>query len=102
MNYPLRLRRYEIRASSGGAGQNIGGNGLIREFEFLKAARVTILSERRKHEPKGLDGGDAGACGNNYLNNQRIDGKVSFSVKPGDCVRVETPGGGAFGLTKQK
>lgn len=102
MNYPVRVRRYEIRTSSGGQGQHAGGDGLIREFEFLQPAKVTILSERRKHAPKGSLGGGAGACGENYLNNLSIDGKVSLSVEPGDCVRIETPGGGAYGLLTNK
>ena len=100
MNYPLRVRRYEIRNGSGGKGQQNGGCGMIREFEFLKAARVTILSERRTHTPYGLNGGESGKSGQNFLNDQLIKGKVSLSVKSGDCVRVETPGGGAFGLAE--
>lgn len=102
MNYPLRVRRYQIRHASGGVGEYSGGHGLIREFEFIKSARVTILSERRKHFPRGLQGGAAGAPGKNFLNNQAIGGKVSLSVEAGDCVRIETPGGGAFGLIKQE
>ena len=100
MNYPLRIRRYEIRNGSGGKGLQNGGSGIIREFEFLQAARVTILSERRTHAPYGLNGGGLGKAGQNFLNNQLINGKVSLSVEPGDYVRIETPGGGAFGLTE--
>jgi N-methylhydantoinase B len=72
MNYPLRVRRYEIRNGSGGKGQQNGGCGMIREFEFLKAARVTILSERRTHTPYGLNGGEAGKSGQNFFNDQLI------------------------------
>lgn len=97
MNYPLRVRRYEIRKGSGGQGKQKGGCGIIREFEFLQPARVTILSERRTHAPYGIEGGGAGKPGQNFLNNQLINGKVSLSVKQDDCVRIETPGGGAFG-----
>jgi N-methylhydantoinase B len=98
MNYPLRVRRYEIRYGSGGQGQKNGGCGIIREFEFLQTARVTILSERRAHAPYGLNGGAPGEVGQNFLNDQLIKGKVSLSVLAGDRVRIETPGGGAFGL----
>ncbi len=97
MNYPLRVRRYEIRKGSGGQGKQKGGCGIIREFEFLQPARVTILSERRTHAPYGIEGGGAGKPGQNFLNNQLINGKVSLFVKQDDCVRIETPGGGAFG-----
>ncbi len=99
MNYPVRIKHYAIRANSGGVGKHIGGDGLIREFEFLKSARVTILSERRKRAPQGLLGAGDGCTGRNYLNNQVIDAKLSFTVGPGDCVRIETPGGGAYGLS---
>ncbi len=98
MNYPLRVSRYEVRQASGGHGRQNGGCGIIREFEFLQEARVTILSERRTHAPYGLDGGEPGKAGRNFLNDKCIDGKVSLSVKAGDRVRLETPGGGAFGL----
>ena len=100
MNYPLRVRRYEIRRGSGGRGQKGGGCGMIREFEFLQPARVTILSERRTHAAYGLKGGGPGKPGQNFLNNQLIKGKVCLTVKSGDCVRIKTPGGGAFGLAE--
>lgn len=98
MNYPVRVKRYAIRANSGGKGQYNGGDGLIREFEFLQSARVTILSERRKRAPQGFLGADSGQVGNNYLNGQSINSKVSITVEAGDCVCIETPGGGAYGL----
>ena len=97
MNYPVRITRYHIRAGSGGAGEHCGGDGIIREFEFLRDARITILSERRRIAPPGLHGGAAGAKGINYLNNHPIAGKVALSVQAGDRVRLETPGGGAYG-----
>ena len=97
MVYPLRVKRYAIRYASGGVGKNRGGDGLIREYEFLQSARVTILSERREHAPIGLLQGGAGEVGRNFLNNERVAGKVSLSVNAGDCLRIETPGGGAFG-----
>ncbi len=100
MNYPLRIKRYAIRDNSGGVGQQYGGCGIVREFEFLRAARVTVLSERRTHQPYGLYGGEAGSTGRNLLNDQIIDSKVSLSVTAGDCLRIETPGGGGFGVYK--
>lgn len=100
MNYPLRVIQYAIRQNSGGTGKHRGGDGIIREFEFLKPARVTILSERRRHAPAGLQGGQAGQPGKNFLNNNEIAGKTSFAVQTGDRVRIETPGGGGFGAVK--
>ena len=97
MNYPLRLRRYAIRRGSGGDGKRRGGDGLLREFEFLDAAEVTLLTERRTHAPWGLAGGGAGAVGTNQLNGEPLPGKIMVSVKTGDRLSVATPGGGGWG-----
>ena len=97
MNYPIRVNKYEIRKNSGGVGEQNGGDGIVREYQFLKNANVTILSERRRRQPQGLGGGGAGEAGLNFYNNELINGKVALSVMSGDRVRIETPGGGAYG-----
>ena len=100
--YPLRVRRYSFRQASGGEGQYRGGNGLLREIEFLDPVQVTLLSDRRKTEPYGLQGGANGRTGcNSLIENQQpaqlLPGKCSRYVKPGSILRIETPGGGGFG-----
>jgi len=100
MNYPLRLRRYAVRRSSGGSGEHGGGDGLLREFEFLAPAEVTLLTERRRHAPWGLAGGKAGLPGENRLNGEVLPGKSHFPVQTGDRLSVATPGGGAWGSSK--
>jgi N-methylhydantoinase B len=99
--YPFRIRRYEIRRGSGGDGRHRGGNGIIREIEFLENAQVTILSERRRFEPYGLAGGENGLPGRNILirdgEEKELPGKVSCEVEAGDIISVQTPGGGGFG-----
>lgn len=97
MHYPVRIRRYAIRPNSGGDGTIRGGDGLIREFEFTGPAQVTLLTERRRHPPWGLSGGQAGAPGHNVLNGKTLAPKTSFSVCAGDRVTIETPGGGGYG-----
>ena len=97
INYPLRIKRYAIRRGSGGTGSHEGGNGVIREFEFLDTATLTILSERRVRSPWGIAGGAAGKAGANYLNEQHLPAKVQRDVMQGDCLRIETPGGGGWG-----
>ena len=97
MEYPLRIRRYAMRNGSGGPGRHPGGNGLMREYEFLAAATVTLLSERRRHAPWGLDGGGPGRPGENRLNDRIMPGKVSLQVVAGDRLSVSTPGGGGWG-----
>ncbi len=100
---PVRVRRYALRHGSGGAGGHRGGDGLIRELEFLAPARVTILSERRKRAPYGLAGGSPGQPGANILipgdgsPPRSLPGKVSLDVQAGDVLRIETPGGGGWG-----
>ncbi|WP_111643169.1 hydantoinase B/oxoprolinase family protein [Marinimicrobium alkaliphilum] len=95
-HYPLRITRYELRPGSGGAGQFPGGLGLVREFEFLAPTQVTLLTERRRHAPWGLAGGEPGAMGENRLNGERLAPKVSLNVAPGDRLSVATPGGGGY------
>jgi N-methylhydantoinase B len=95
--YPVRIKRYAIREGSGGKGQHNGGDGLVREFEFLKPATVTLLTERRRHPAWGLNQGEAGKVGINKLNNDSLSSKTSFEVKAGDHLVIETPGGGGWG-----
>ncbi len=99
--YPLRVRRYGVRRGSGGRGKHTGGDGIVREIEFLAPCDVTILSDRRTRGPYGLAGGDAGATGRNTLLRGRerlkIAGKANFRVHAGNVLRVETPGGGGWG-----
>ncbi len=95
--YPVRVRRYAIRRNTGGSGWHRGGDGLLREFEFLADAQVTLLTERREYAPWGLQGGAPGCHGENRLNGRLLPGKVSLQVKSGDRLTVATPGGGGWG-----
>ena len=100
--YPLRLQRYAIRHGTGGAGKYKGGDGLQRDVEFLTRARVTVLSERRRLAPYGLNGGQPGHLGENVLlrggfEEIRLSGKEVLDVEPGDVLSIRTPGGGGWG-----
>ena len=79
MSYPLRVTRYSER-QSGGVGKSRGGNGVIKEYEFLEPAQLTLLTERRRFAPWGLAGGDDGAK-ENLLNGYSLPGKCSLSVE---------------------
>src|SRR5271154_1630256 len=89
--YPLRIRSYRIRSGSGGGGEHRGGDGIVREYEFLTRGAVTILSGRRERGPYGLFGGKPGARGrNSVLRGKRtipVPGKARFEVEPGDVLR---------------
>ncbi|MGC8551030.1 MAG: hydantoinase B/oxoprolinase family protein [Acidobacteriaceae bacterium] len=101
--YPFRVRRYGRRAGSGGAGKYRGGDGLVREVELLADAQVTLLAERRKFRPYGLQGGGEGAAGRavlrlpDALEDTILPGKCSVGVPAGTVLRLETPGGGGWG-----
>ncbi|MCA9150218.1 MAG: hydantoinase B/oxoprolinase family protein [Planctomycetales bacterium] len=101
--YPIRVHQFAIRANSGGDGQHRGGDGVVREFEFLAPLDVSILSQRRgPYPPYGLDGGQAGAVGENWLlptdrPAERLPGCTQLQVHAGDRIVIKTPGGGGFG-----
>jgi len=106
--YPLRVRRYAVRRGSGGAGVHAGGDGVVREVEFLAPAEVTVLGERRREPPWGLAGGAPGARGRDTIIRARdrrarpLAAKATFAVEPGDRLRIETPGGGGFGRPRRR
>jgi N-methylhydantoinase B len=96
-HYPLRITRYSLRDGSGGQGINPGGQGLIREVEFLQNTQITLLTERRTHAPWGLLGGEDGQKGENLLDNELLPGKVFFTARTGQKLTIKTPGGGGWG-----
>lgn len=102
MDLPVRVTQYRVRRGSGGPGAAPGGDGLIREFEFLVDVEATLLTERRIHAPYGLSGGAAGQPGRNVLlrdgTETPLPGKARLSLRAGDRLRIETPGGGGWGV----
>jgi N-methylhydantoinase B len=97
LEFPLRAVEYSLRRGSGGAGRHRGGDGVIRELEALADMRYSLITERRRHAPPGADGGEPGAPGRNLLNGEELPAKATGTLKPGDRLRMETPGGGGHG-----
>ncbi|MBS3744406.1 MAG: hydantoinase B/oxoprolinase family protein [Wenzhouxiangellaceae bacterium] len=97
MHFPLRVLRYQVRRGSGGRGACSGGDGLVREFEFLEPAQATLITERRVHAPWGLAGGENGQPGRNLLDGTELPAKISVEVEAGQVLTIETPGGGGYG-----
>ncbi|KAF7558084.1 hypothetical protein G7Z17_g139 [Cylindrodendrum hubeiense] len=101
--YPVLLREFSIGAESGGKGQYLGGDGIIRDIEFLLPdVQVSILSERRSRAPKGGAGGGNGAMGKNlWVRNNglvvNVGGKATASFAKGDGIIIHTPVGGGRG-----
>lgn len=100
-HYPFRVLATGLRSGSGGGGMHPGGEGIVREIEFLEPATVSLMGERRRFRPWGLAGGGSGACGEDWLIRsgleERLPGKATFEVDAGDRLRVLTPGGGGWG-----
>jgi len=95
--YPVRLLRFGLRAGSGGAGRWHGGEGIVREIEFLDSLQVSLLSQHRASGAFGLEGGAPGAPGRQFLNGVPRPGIDHFEAQRGDRYRIETPGGGGWG-----
>lgn len=101
-SYPMRVHRYSLRTHSGGDGLHSGGDGIVREIEVLADSQVTILADRRKHGPYGLAGGSEGVPGRTVIirndgTEEELPGKTSVRLRPGERIRIESPGGGGWG-----
>jgi N-methylhydantoinase B len=102
-SYPFRVMKYELRAGSGGAGKYHGGDGILREIELLADATMTLLADRRKTRPYGLAGGSDGAAARTIIahldgSTEVLPGKCSVRLRRGERIRIETPGGGGWGV----
>ena len=101
--YPVRLRQFAIRRGSGGSGKWRGGDGVVREFEFLQPLTVSLLTQHRVQAPFGLHGGAPGQTGRQRLVRAGVEtlleGCTSLVVLPGDRIIIETPGGGGSGVS---
>jgi N-methylhydantoinase B len=97
LQYPLRVERYALRLGSGGSGTHRGGDGVVRELRALEPMRLSLLTERRRHAPRGARGGGDGAPGRNTRNGEALPAKATVDLESGDVVSIETPGGGGYG-----
>jgi 5-oxoprolinase (ATP-hydrolysing) len=100
--FPVRIRQFCVRRGSGGAGRWRGGDGVVREIEFLEAMQAGILSNRRRSRSFGLDGAEAGKVGRNTVlrasgRTETLGNAAQIELARGDRIRIETPGGGGFG-----
>ncbi|MGO9753550.1 MAG: hydantoinase B/oxoprolinase family protein [Solirubrobacteraceae bacterium] len=98
LEFPLRMVRYERRRGSGGRGAHRGGDGVIRELEALAPLRYSLITERRRHRPAGAAGGEPGLAGRNLLDGAELEAKSIGELAPGQRLRIETPGGGGYGV----
>ncbi|MEM0977206.1 MAG: hydantoinase B/oxoprolinase family protein [Pseudomonadota bacterium] len=104
--FPVRVDEFSIRQGSGGLGQYVGGNGIIRRLTFNDAMTVTTLSSHRKVPPQGANCGSVGATGENSVQRasgviELLDGNDQVELSPGDTFIMKTPGGGGYGAMEQ-
>jgi N-methylhydantoinase B len=99
--YPVRVTELAVRRGSGGAGARRGGDGVVREIEALEPMQFSLITERRLHPPRGRNGGEDGTPGRNLLNDRELPPKTAGELRPGDRLRLETPGGGGRGTPTQ-
>jgi N-methylhydantoinase B len=97
LEFPVRMVEYALRRGSGGDGAFRGGDGVIRELEALAPLHYSLITERRRHAPRGADGGEPGAPGRNLLDGEELPAKAIGELTPGQRLRIETPGGGGYG-----
>ena len=97
LEFPLRMVEYGLRSGSGGRGCYRGGEGVVRELEATAELRYSLITERRRHGPPGAAGGDPGAPGRNVLDGEELPPKSIGTLRPGQRLRIETPGGGGYG-----
>ena len=97
LEFPLRVERSELLYGSGGEGMHSGGDGVVRQIRLLEQATLSLLTDRRRHAPRGVAGGGPGRPGRNLLNGEELPAKVTRGLRAGDVVTIETPGGGGWG-----
>ncbi|MCP9488568.1 MAG: hydantoinase B/oxoprolinase family protein [Solirubrobacteraceae bacterium MAG38_C4-C5] len=97
LEFPVRVVEYALRRGSGGAGRHRGGDGVARELEALTPMHFSLITERRRHAPPGAQGGEPGGMGRNLLDGEPLAPKASGVLRPGQRLRIETPGGGGHG-----
>lgn len=100
--YPVQVESFGLRPNSGGTGKYCGGDGVIRRIKFLEPMTANILSGHRVVSPFGLNGGEAGKIGHNWIQRQdgteeNLDSIATVEMQPGDVFVIETPGGGGYG-----
>src|SRR6056297_527709 len=100
--YPLRVERYAFRPDSGGDGRHRGGLGLERRVRIETAATASLLTERRRHAPAGIEGGEPGATGENLIDCDAVAAKTTVDVEAGTTVALRTPGGGGYGDSAER
>ncbi len=102
LRYPAKVEAFSIRKDSGGEGRFKGGDGIVRRIRFLQPLDLAILSQHRDHPPFGMEGGQEGRVGMQFLihpdgRKEKLPGNCQVRVMPNSCIEISTPGGGGWG-----
>ncbi len=109
--YPVMFRQWALRPDSAGAGKFQGGMGAIYEIEVLEdnGAEAFLFGERGKFPPQGIAGGSTAALNRCHYENDgqwhsppMVSKMRQVTLKQGEAVRLETPGGGGFGKASER
>jgi 5-oxoprolinase (ATP-hydrolysing) len=105
--YPVLLEDFHIRAGSGGKGKWKAGDGVRRSIRFLETMECTILSGHRRVRPFGLNGGEPGQVGENWVRRreerlQRLEGCDAAVLNAGEAIIIQTPTAGGYGNPKER
>jgi len=95
--FPILFTKYMIREGSGGRGKYRGGDGIVRGFRVIYPTKLSILADRFRLGPWGLNGGERGKPGKALVSGREMPSKFTVLLREGDEVVVETPGGGGYG-----
>ncbi len=98
LEYPLRVERYELDPATSGTGRHPGGAGLVRSIRVLTDATVSVLADRHRHPPGGIQGGGPGGVGRIDVDGVTLPPKAGRDLSAGQVITVRTPGGGGWGL----
>jgi 5-oxoprolinase (ATP-hydrolysing) len=103
--FPVICREFSLRTKSGGSGKYHGGDGLVREIQFIEPVEVSLLTQNRKRGARGMAGGEDGKPGVQWHvledgKRKELEGITQVSLKPGEAIRIETPGGGGYGYAR--
>ncbi|MEM7528897.1 MAG: hydantoinase B/oxoprolinase family protein [Pseudomonadota bacterium] len=108
--YPVLFRQWALRPDSAGSGAHRGGLGAVYEIELLEErAEAFLFGERARFAPAGIAGGSEAAP--NAFAYEQADGwqrpalgskARGMALANGQRVRLETPGGGGYGLAAER
>lgn len=102
--YGVLVNEYSLRTDGAGAGEYIGGSGVIRSYEALSdGQKLSVNFGRHQFAPWGMNKGEEGS--QNYVTIKKNNGetigpfgiKARYPINKGDIVQLVTATGGGYG-----